>query len=136
MAEFHWPDLRQLFSLSEDASSEVLANMIKDNPHIIVWYFHQRTEAFVKHWLYNYLGATWYWFCFEFAALRGSVHCHGLAKLKTDPGLIDLTKTAVEGHIANDIREKSDLDINDYQLLDLDISNGIEAETVICEYVC
>jgi hypothetical protein len=47
MAEFHWPDLRQLFSLSEDASSEVLANMIKENPHIIVWYFHQRTEALV-----------------------------------------------------------------------------------------
>jgi hypothetical protein len=44
-----------------------------------------------------------------------------------------LTKTAAEGHIANDIREKNDLDINDYQLLDLDISNGIEAETVISE---
>jgi len=65
MAEFHWPDLRKLFNLSENSSSQDLLNMIKDNPHIVVWYFQHRTEKFVKYWLYEYLGATWHWFRYE-----------------------------------------------------------------------
>ena len=34
MAEFHWPDFRRFFNLSENSSSQDLSNMIKDNPHI------------------------------------------------------------------------------------------------------
>ena len=134
MAEFHWPDLRRLFNLSENSSSQDLMTMIKDNPHIVVWYFQHRTEKFVKYWLYEYLGATWHWFRYEFAALRGSVHCHGLAKLKNDPGLVELSKIAVLGHISNEKKSNDNTEEN-LHLLDFDIQNGEEAEKTICEYV-
>lgn len=55
-------------------------------------------ENFVKHWLYEALGAEWHWYRFEYAVMRGSIHCHGVAKLKSDPGLCKLTKKALEGH--------------------------------------
>ena len=35
--------------------------------------------------------AEWHWFRYEYAT-RGSIHCHGLAKLKDDPGLVELTQ--------------------------------------------
>ena len=39
---------------------------------------------------------------------RGSIHCHGLAKLKDDPGLCELTKVALKEHLASkELEEKS-----------------------------
>ena len=32
--------------------------------------------------------------------MKGSIHCHGVAKLKSDPGLCELTQKALEGHLA------------------------------------
>ena len=62
-----------------------------NNPHILDWFFtereRERVELFVKHWLYNILNTQWHWYHFEFAVLREGIHCHGLAKLKDDPGL-------------------------------------------------
>ena len=40
-----------------------------------------------------------FWFRYEFQA-RGSFHVHALLKLKNDPGLINLTRKAMEGHVA------------------------------------
>ena len=55
----------------------------------------ERTESFVRHWLYNTLGAEWHWYRFEYAVVHVAMHCHGLAKLKDDPGLCDLASKAV-----------------------------------------
>ena len=37
-------------------------------------------------------------FSYEFQA-GGSIHCHGTAKLKSDPGLCSLTQIALKGFI-------------------------------------
>ena len=48
-----------------------------NNPHIVDCFFTQRVEeSFVKHWLYDSLGAKWHWFRYEYQG-RGSIHCHG-----------------------------------------------------------
>ena len=55
-------------------------------------------KGFLKHWLYGTLGAEWHWYRYEFQA-RGSIHCHGTAKLKNDPGLCELTEVALRGFL-------------------------------------
>ena len=61
------------------------------------------TEEFVKHWLYNILETQWDYYRFEYAAIRGAIHCHYLAKLKSDPGLCNFASKAV---LAKEVREK------------------------------
>ena len=90
-ADFHWPEFHSLFSENSTDSEELRANVI-NNPHIIDWLFTNRTEIFVKWWLYKSLGAIWHWYRYEFAVQRGSIHCHGIAKLANDPGLCTLKK--------------------------------------------
>ena len=53
----------------------------------------------MKYWLYDTLDAEWHWYRYEFQA-RGSIHCHGVAKLKSDPGLCKLTDIALKGFLA------------------------------------
>ena len=65
------------------------------------WFFHERTEQFFKHWLYNTLGAEWHWCRYKFAVLRNGIHTHGLAKLKSDSGLCALPDKVIEGHKAH-----------------------------------
>lgn len=53
----------------------------------------------------------WHWYRFEYQA-RGSIHCHGVAKLKNDPGLCQLSETALKGYLAEvslDKAEQSDI---------------------------
>ena len=96
-AEFHWPEFHSLF---ENGEPENLRQNIIENPHLIDWFFTIRTENFVKHWLYEIMGAKWHWYRYEFAVMRGSIHCHGLAKLKSDPGLVELSRIALTGFLA------------------------------------
>ena len=42
-----------------------------------------------NHMAEKKIGATWYWFRYEFPVQRGSIHCHGVAKLNFDPNLCD-----------------------------------------------
>ena len=55
-------------------------------------------KKFIKHWLYDSLDAKWHWYRFEYQS-RGSIHCHGVAKLKNDPGLCKLSETALNGYL-------------------------------------
>ena len=105
-ADFHWPEFHQLFSTDNLSNEQIRQNVI-NNPHILDWFFTERTESFVKWWLYKSLQASWHWFRYELAVQRGSVHCHGLAKLKDDPGLCELTKVALKGYLASkELEEK------------------------------
>ena len=83
-ADFHWPEFRQLFATSQLTDCQRRQNVIS-NPHLLDWLFTERTEKFVKYWLKDTLGATWHWFRYEYAVQRGSIHYHGVAKLKRDP---------------------------------------------------
>ena len=90
-ADMHWPELHALFGANTgNATSEVRRQNVINNPHIVDWFFTQRLDKFVKHWLYDTLGAKWHWFRYEYQG-RGSIHCHGTAKLNNDPGLCQLT---------------------------------------------
>ena len=94
----HWPELHSLFEENNSnisTTSEERPQNVINNPHIVDWFFTQRVESFIKYWLYDTLDAKWHWYRFEYQG-RGSIHCHGTAKLKNDPGLSQLTKTALK----------------------------------------
>ena len=99
-ADLYWPELHSLFSSNvESLSMEERRKNVIDNPHLVDWFFTRRLESFLKHWLYETLDAEWHWYRYEFQA-RGSIHCHGTAKLKSDPGLCKLTDIALKGFLA------------------------------------
>ena len=128
-ADMHWPDLHSLFH--EDSlslSNEDRRQNVINNPHLVDWYFTKRFESFLKHWLYDTLGAEWHWYRYEFQA-RGSIHCHGTAKLNSDPGLCTLTDVALKGFLAEQNI------ISNPEAKELLIKNGKKAAQQICDYV-
>ena len=135
-ADMHWPDLHALFSSSlSDTTPESRRQNVINNPHITDWFFTQRLENFIKHWLYNSLDAEWHWYRFEYQA-RGSIHCHGVAKLKNDPGLCQLSETALKdlkGYLAEVSLEKAEQ--SDILELNKQILQGKKASQTVCEYV-
>ena len=99
-ADMHWPELHALLQADTNSelgnsTSDVRRQSVINNPHIVDWFFTQRLESFVEHWLYDTLNAKWHWFRYEYQG-RGSIHCHGTAKLNNDPGLCQLTQTALK----------------------------------------
>ena len=81
-------------------------------------------QNFIKYWLYDSLDAEWHWYRFEYQS-RGSIHCHGVAKLKNDPGLCRLGEIAIKGHLEKKSKD-GDIAI---------VKDGAEAEATICKYV-
>ena len=130
-ADMHWPELHRLLG-NENGTSEERRQAVIKNPHLVDWFFTQRVESFIKHWLYKTLDAKWHWYRFEYQA-RGSIHCHGIAKLNNDPGLCDLTKTALKGFLAHKYKDENK-DENTSQL-DNDIIVGNKAAETACKYV-
>ena len=136
-ADFHWPEFHSLFN-SDSEDSQTLRSNVINNPHLLDWLFTERTESFVRLWLYKTLNAAWHWYRFEYAVQRGSIHVHGLAKLKDDPGLCELTKLALKGHLATEAKQKLQLNELTAQQLDEmenDIEEGYKAERIVCQYV-
>ncbi|XP_066932700.1 uncharacterized protein [Clytia hemisphaerica] len=136
MADFHWPDIHDLFSSNDESEYADFRQNIVDNPHIVDWLFTERVKSFVKHWLYESLNAEWHWYRFEFAVMRGSIHCHGLAKLKDDPGICELTEKALQGFLAQQtLSNQTEIDLENNTLLNLAVIEGNNAERQICDYV-
>ncbi len=101
-AEFHWPEYHKFFN--PDNTTNIFQSVrenVLNYPRILDFILTERVEVFVKQWLYKTLGAEWHWFRYEFAVQRGSIHCHGLAKLPGDPGLCQLSDDAVTGFLAS-----------------------------------
>lgn len=127
-AEFHWPEFHNLFNdISELTDSQRRENVI-NNPHLLDWFFTERVEKFVKHWLKNTLGSTWHWFLYEYAVQRGSIHCHGVAKLESDPNLCELSQTALKGFLANKSVIEGNLSSESVKQKEDEIRKGKEAE--------
>jgi hypothetical protein len=136
-AGMHWPELHALFKADSDcetgnSTSEVRRQNVINNPHVVDCFFTQRLESFVKHWLYDTLGAKWHWFRYVYQG-SGSIHCHGTAKLNNDPGLCQLTQTALKGFLAQKFKDENDC--SDTIELDQDIQAGQKAADTICQYV-
>ena len=85
-ADMHWPDLYVLLG-NENSAGVKRRQAVINNPHNVDLFFTLRLESFNKHWLYKTLDAKWHWYRFEYQD-RGSIHCHGTAKLSNDPGYI------------------------------------------------
>lgn len=100
LADMHWPELHDLIGRNcEDTSNDEKRQNVINNPQIVDWFFTKRLEAFIKHWLCDTLDAEWHWYRYEYQH-RGSIHCHGTAKLTNDPGLCQLTEIALKGFLA------------------------------------
>ena len=86
---------------------------------------------------YKSLGATWHSYRYEFALQRGSIHCHGPAKLKNDPGLCELSQLALKGFLAKESLHNDPIAHSEEEILELksSIECGLKAEETICRYV-
>ena len=138
-AEYHWPEFHNLFDDSESGNipPDIRQQHVLQNPHILDCFFTERTDRFVKYWLKESLGSSWHWYRYEYAVQRGSIHCHGVAKLKNDPGLCKLTEVALQGFLATKCmnEQNNNLSKEDLQeLLEKEIQ-GKKAESVVCQYV-
>ena len=132
-ADMHWPELHALFSSSlTNTTPESRRQNVINNPHITDWFFIQRLENFIKHWLYSSLDAEWHWYKFEYQA-RGSIHCHGVAKRTNDPGLCQHSETALRGYLAEMSIDKAEQ--TDILELNEQIVEGKKASQAVCEYV-
>ena len=130
-ADMHWPELHELLTSGNDKTAENRRQNVINNPHITDWFFTQRLGNFIKHWLYNSPDAEWHWYRFEYQA-RGIIHCHGVAKLKNDPGLCKRSEKAFTGYLA----EKSlDTESADLPPLNQKILDGKKASKQVCQYV-
>ena len=83
------------------------------------WFFTQRLENFIKHWDR-----------FEYQA-KGSIHCHGVAKLKNDPGLCNLSEKALKGYLAE--KSLKNADTADLPELNQQILDGKKPSNVVCK---
>ena len=126
----HWPELHSLFNSS--SSSQTRRQNVINNPDVVAYFFTQRLERFIKHWLYETLDADWHWYHYEYQKIRGSIHCHETAKLKNDPGLCNLTEIALKGFLAE---QKCTAESVHDDTLQQQINEGKQAEQTICQYV-
>ena len=72
---------------------------VLENPHLVDWYFGHRLNEFLKIVFDGILECEWRWHRFEWQS-RSSIHAHGAAKFKKDPGLIKLTNSVYVGRKA------------------------------------
>ena len=80
--------------------------------------------------MYGCLDASWHWYRYEWQA-RGSIHAHGCAQLKNDPGLCDLITKAAKGWEAQNML--SDPNANREELL-ATIAEGNQAKATAVEF--
>ena len=138
-AEYHWPEFHNLLSNSctEKLTPGDRHKNVLNNPHLLDWLFSERTDRFVKFWLKESLQSSWHWYRFEYAVQRGSIHCHGVAKLKNDPGLCTLTEKALNGYIASKYKTANQNELSKEQIMNInnEIHEGKEAAAIVCRYV-
>ena len=122
-ADNNLADLQRRLEEPHNATLAIWIKAIIEHPHITDSYFITILEEFNKHWLHHVMDAEWKCLCYEWQG-RGSIHAHGCAKLKNDPGLCDLVKTAALGWKLQKILEQ---DEPNYEEMGHDFTPAIEA---------
>lgn len=84
-ADNQWPELARLIADNPDTCSS-RSSAVNNNPAIADWFFYERISKFMKAFYVDVLGATDYWFRFEWQH-RGSPHVHGVAWLQNAPDI-------------------------------------------------
>ena len=98
-ADNHWNDLHKLMPGGFSSDKKIRYQNVLDNPHLVDWYFSYRLNEFLKVVFDGILECEWRWHRFEWQS-RSSMHAHGAAKFKNDPGLIKLTNNFYLGRKA------------------------------------
>ena len=99
-ADTQWPELAKLICPNDQHSSSSRNAAIADNPAIVDWFFAHRIDKFINAFYVGILGATDYWFRFEWQH-RGSPHIHGIAWFPNAPDVEKLLATDDDSdHIA------------------------------------
>ena len=83
-ADLQWPELARLICPDDPDSSSSCIKALQENPAIADWFFHHRIQKFIDAFYVGVLGATDFWYRFEWQH-RGSPHVHGLAWLPDAP---------------------------------------------------
>ena len=109
LANHYWEDLQQLFGnipqkqdeesdLEYDKKWKKIALMnYANNPAIVDEAFVRRVKQFVEAFFgEDGLDSLWYWYRYEWQQ-RGNIHVHGLARLKSDPGVSKLGTEVAQG---------------------------------------
>ena len=131
-ADSYWPDLHRLISDTPNPTNGQRFQAVIKRPHLTNWFFTSKLDNFIKHWLDGTLDADWHWFRYEWQA-RGSIHAHGCAKLKNDPGLCDLVKKAAVGWKAEEQLPEAREEEEQQHLLQL-IEEGNQAGQQAVQY--
>ena len=109
-ADNYWHDLHAMLKSKESSDSyddmdekqklNFRITIIKTNPHLVDEYFYTRVKIFFTIYLkVNQLDGSYNWFRIEFQA-RGTAHIHGCMRLKSDPGISQLSELVRDGRIA------------------------------------
>ena len=83
-ADGQWPELARLICKDSPENSSRCSKAVNENPAVAEWFFYERISKFVETYYKDILGATDYWFRFEWQH-RGSPQVHGLAWLPYAP---------------------------------------------------
>ena len=83
-ADGQWPELACLICADNPGSSSSRSSAVSENPVIVDWLFYKCISKFIKAFYMGNLGATDYWFRFEWQH-RGSTHVHDLTWLPNAP---------------------------------------------------
>ena len=108
-ADLQWPELARLICPDDPDSSSARAKAVRENPAIADRFFHQRINKFIDAFYVCILGATDYWFRFEWQH-RGSPHVHGLAWLPDAPNVEEIlansgdTSTTAQDNLAQFVK--------------------------------
>ena len=111
-ANYYWADFLHLFGpmpqKDVNESEEAFEKRWKKeglrrfnmHPQIADEFFYRRTESFLQQFLGpDGLDALWHWYRYEYQS-RGTIHLHGLARLRSDPGLDKLGQLIYKGRKA------------------------------------
>ena len=82
--------------------------------------------------------ASWHWYRYQYAVQRGSIHCHGVAKLKNDLDYVPSQRRPLRDTWLQNIDMEKQNMLSKEQILNIDneIHEGKEAELINCLQIC
>jgi len=103
-ADGQWPELARLICPSNKDSSSSRSTAVTENPAIADWFFYHRISKFVDVFYTDILGASDYWFRFEWQH-RGSPHVHGIAWFADAPNVEQLLASQEDSDLLGALEE-------------------------------
>lgn len=88
-ADLHWPELHKLMpdhgnTNDEAETAKQRQTNIIENPHIATWFFDKRFDTFLRNVLIPRWDLEDWWYRYEWQH-RGSVHVHGIGRIRNAP---------------------------------------------------